>query len=132
MLELLAIPVLSGAAALYVGVKKRNVDEMVIQKVFKNLKVGAVEGKDFVYPKLIATEEMEYGVRYVYRVPLGLPKKALEPIEEILSSTLDRRVEVTFKKWLYVDIFSNDMPTKVLYKDVPSKEGWVIPLGLNE
>jgi DNA segregation ATPase FtsK/SpoIIIE, S-DNA-T family len=132
MLELLAIPVLSGAAALYVGVKKRNVDEMAIRKVFKNLKVGAVEGKDFVYPKLIAMEKKEYGVRYVYRVPLGLPKKALEPIEEILSSTLDRRVEVTFKKWLYVDIFSNDMPTKVLYKDVPSKEGWVIPLGLNE
>jgi DNA segregation ATPase FtsK/SpoIIIE, S-DNA-T family len=132
MLELLAIPVLSGAVALYVGVKKRNVDEMAIRNVFKNLKVGAVEGKDFVYPKLIAMDKKEYGVRYVYRVPLGLPKKALEPIEEILSSTLDRRVEVTFKKWLYVDIFSNDMPTKVLYKDVPSKEGWVIPLGLNE
>jgi DNA segregation ATPase FtsK/SpoIIIE, S-DNA-T family len=132
LLELLAIPVLSGVAALYVGVKKRNVDEMAIRKVFKNLKVGAMEGKDFVYPKLIVMEKKEYGVRYVYRVPLGLPKKALEPIEEILSSTLDRRIEVTFKKWLYVDIFSNDMPTKVLYKDVPSKEGWVVPLGLNE
>jgi DNA segregation ATPase FtsK/SpoIIIE, S-DNA-T family len=132
MFELLAIPVLSGAAALYVGVKKRNVDEMAIRKVFKNLKVGAVEGKDFVYPKLIAMERKDYGVRYVYRVPLGLPKKALEPIEEILASTLDRPVEVMFKKWLYIDVFNNDIPEKVLYSDVPNMAGWVVPLGFNE
>ncbi|EZP74984.1 DNA translocase FtsK [Parageobacillus genomosp. 1] len=132
MLELLAIPVLSGAAALYVGAKKRNVDEMVIQKVFKNLKVGAVEGKDFVYPKLIAMEKKEYGARYVYRVPLGLPKKVLEPVEEILAATLDRPVEVTFKKWLYIDVFKNDIPEKVLYNDVPNMPGWVVPLGFNE
>ncbi|KXG09969.1 DNA translocase FtsK [Anoxybacillus sp. P3H1B] len=132
MLELLAIPVLSGASALYVGMKKRDVDEMAIRKVFKNLKVGAVEGKDFVYPKLIATEQKDYGVRYVYRVPLGLPKKVLEPIEEILSSTLDKPVEVTFKKWLYIDVFHNDIPKKVLYRDVPDMAGWVVPLGFNE
>jgi DNA segregation ATPase FtsK/SpoIIIE, S-DNA-T family len=132
MLELLAIPVLSGVAALYVGVKKRNVDEMAIQKVFKNLKVGALEGKDFVYPKLLATEQKDYGVRYVYRVPLGLPKKVLEPIEEVLASTLDKPVEVAFKKWLYIDVFSNDIPKKVLYRDAPSRQGWVVPLGQNE
>jgi DNA segregation ATPase FtsK/SpoIIIE, S-DNA-T family len=132
MFELLAIPVLAGSAALYVGVKKRNVDEMTMRKVFKNLKVGAVEGKDFVYPKLIATEQKDYGVRYVYRVPLGLPKKVLDPIEEIVSSTLDKPVEVTFKKWLYIDVFHSEIPKKVLYRDVPDMAGWVVPLGLNE
>jgi DNA segregation ATPase FtsK/SpoIIIE, S-DNA-T family len=132
MFELLSIPVLSGAAALYAGMKKRDVDEMAIQKVFKNLKVGAAEGKDFVYPKLIATEQKDYGVRYVYRVPLGLPKKVLEPIEEILSSTLDRPVEISFKKWLYIDVFNNDIPKKVLYSEVPDMKGWVVPLGFNE
>jgi DNA segregation ATPase FtsK/SpoIIIE, S-DNA-T family len=132
LLELLAIPVLSGSAALYVGVKKRNVDEMVIRKVFKNLKVGAVEGKDFVYPKLIATESKDSYTRYVYHVPLGLPKKVLEPIEEILAATLDRPVEVTFKKWLYIDVFQNDIPEKVLYSEVPDMKGWVVPLGFNE
>jgi DNA segregation ATPase FtsK/SpoIIIE, S-DNA-T family len=132
LLELLAIPVLSGAAALYVGVKKRNVDEIVIRKVFKNLKVGAVEGKEFVYPKLVATEQKDYCVRYVYRVPLGLPKKALEPVEEILAATMDRPVEVTFKKWLYIDVFHSEIPKKVLYRDVPDMKGWVVPLGFNE
>jgi S-DNA-T family DNA segregation ATPase FtsK/SpoIIIE len=132
LLELLVIPVLSGVAALYIGVKKRNIDEMVIRKVFKNLKVGAMEGKDFIYPKLIATEKKDYGVRYVYRVPLGLPKKLIEPIEEILASTLDRPVEVTFKKWLYIDIFHSEIPKKVLYREAPDMTGWVVPLGLNE
>ncbi|WP_240371669.1 FtsK/SpoIIIE domain-containing protein [Anoxybacteroides rupiense] len=132
MFELLAIPVLSGAAALYVGMRKRDVDQISIQKVFKNLKVGAVEGKDFVYPKLIATEKKDSHTRYIYRVPLGLPKKVLEPIQEILSSTLDKPVEVTFKKWLYIDVFNNEIPKKVLYSDAPDKSGWVIPLGFNE
>jgi DNA segregation ATPase FtsK/SpoIIIE, S-DNA-T family len=132
LLELLAIPVLSGAVALYAGMKNKNKEAMTIQKVFRNLKVGAIEGKDFVYPKLVATEQKDYCVRYVYRVPLGLPKKALEPVEEILAATLDRPVEVTFKKWLYIDVFHSEIPKKVLYREVPDMKGWAVPLGFNE
>lgn len=132
MLELLGIPFLAGSVAIAAGIKNKKKEEMTIQKVFKNLKVGAMEGKDFVYPKLVTTEQKDYGMRYVYRVPLGLPKKVLEPIEEILSSTLDKPVEVTFKKWLYIDVFHSEIPKKVLYRDVPSQQGWVVPLGRNE
>jgi S-DNA-T family DNA segregation ATPase FtsK/SpoIIIE len=132
MLELLAIPVLAGSAAILAGVKNKHKEERMIDTVFRNLKVGAVEGKEFVYPKLVATEQKDYCMRYVYRVPLGLPKKALEPVEEILAATLDRSVEVTFKKWLYIDVFNNDIPEKVLYSDAPNMAGWVVPLGLNE
>ncbi|MGG3920670.1 FtsK/SpoIIIE domain-containing protein [Geobacillus thermodenitrificans] len=56
----------------------------------------------------------------------------IEPIQEVLSATLGRYVEVTFKKWLYIDVFHYEMPNKVLYKDVPDRDGWVIPLGFNE
>jgi S-DNA-T family DNA segregation ATPase FtsK/SpoIIIE len=132
MFELLAIPVLAGSAAILAGVKNKQKEERRIDTVFRNLKVGAVEGKEFVYPKLVATEQKDYCVRYVYRVPLGLPKKALEPVEEILVATLDRPVEVTFKKWLYIDVFNNDIPEKVMYSDVPNMAGWVVPLGCNE
>jgi DNA segregation ATPase FtsK/SpoIIIE, S-DNA-T family len=132
MLELLAIPVLAGSAAILSGVKNKQKEERVIDKVFRNLKVGAVEGKEFVYPKLVATEQKDYCVRYVYRIPLGLPKKALEPVEEILAITLDRPVEVTFKKWLYIDIFNNDIPAKVPYREAPDMKGLVVPLGRNE
>ncbi|WP_286170425.1 FtsK/SpoIIIE domain-containing protein [Geobacillus sp. AYS3] len=132
LFELLAIPVLAGSAAILSGVKNKQKEERVIDTVFRNLKVGAVEGKEFVYPKLVATEQKDYCVRYVYRVPLGLPKKALEPVEEILAATLDRPVEVTFKKWLYIDVFQNDIPEKVLYSEVPDMKGWVVPLGFNE
>jgi DNA segregation ATPase FtsK/SpoIIIE, S-DNA-T family len=132
LFELLAIPVLAGSAAILSGVKNKQKEERVIDTVFRNLKVGAVEGKEFVYPKLVATEQKEYCVRYVYRVPLGLPKKALEPVEEILAATLDRPVEVTFKKWLYIDVFHSEIPKKVLYHEVPDMKGWVVPLGRNE
>ncbi|NUK31003.1 cell division protein FtsK [Parageobacillus sp. VR-IP] len=132
MFELLAIPVLAGSAAILSGVKNKQKEKRVIDTVFRNLKVGAVEGKEFVYPKLVATEQKDYCVRYVYRVPLGLPKKALEPVEEILAATLDRPVEVTFKKWLCIDIFNNDIPAKVPYSEAPDMKGWVVPLGCNE
>lgn len=132
MLELAIIPVLTGATALYLGMKNIDKDEKTIQKVFKNLKIGAYERNEFSYPKLIATEKKHDRTRYVYRVPLGLTKKAIEPIEEVLSATLDRYVEVTFKKWLYIDVFANETPKKILYRDVPDVKGWSVPLGYNE
>jgi DNA segregation ATPase FtsK/SpoIIIE, S-DNA-T family len=132
MWEILAIPVLSGAAALLVGTKKQDKDEADIQKVFKNLKVGAIEGNDFVYPKRIKKETYEHFTRYVYRIPIGLPEKVLEPIQQILSATLDKPVEVTFKKRLYIDVYQAEIPEKVLYSEVPDMEGWVVPLGKNE
>ncbi|ACJ33065.1 FtsK/SpoIIIE domain-containing protein [Anoxybacillus flavithermus] len=132
MLELAIIPVLTGAAALYLGMKNIDKDEKTIQKVFKNLKIGAYEKNEFSYPKLIATEKKPDRTRYVYRVPLGLTKKVIEPIQEVLKVTVDRPVEVTFKKWLYIEIFHNEMPKKVAYSSAPHEKGWVIPLGLNE
>lgn len=132
MLELAIIPVLTGAAALYLGMKNNDKDEKTIQKVFKNLKIGAYEKNEFSYPKLIATEKKPDRTRYVYRVPLGLTKKVIEPIQEVLKATIDRPVEVTFKKWLYIEIFHNEIPKKVAYSSVPNEKGWVIPLGCNE
>lgn len=132
MFDILLIPALSGAVALAIGIKSRNKEEMAIRKVFRNLKVGAMEGKDFTFPKLVATEKKSDRTRYVYRVPLGLTKKALEPVKEVLEATLDRPVEVKFKKWLYIEVFHNEIPKKVAYSSAPHEKGWVIPLGCNE
>lgn len=132
MLELAIIPVLTGATALYLGMKNIDKDEKTIQKVFKNLKIGAYERNEFSYPELISTEKKHDRTRYVYRVPLGLTKKTLEPVKEVLEATLDRYVEVTFKKWLYIEIFHNEIPKKVAYSSAPHEKGWVVPLGCNE
>jgi DNA segregation ATPase FtsK/SpoIIIE, S-DNA-T family len=132
MWELFAIPLVSSAAALWIGTRKNDRNRAAIEKVFKNMKVGAIEGKDFVYPKLVKKEQHEHFDRYTYRVPVGLPSKVLEPLQEIISATLDVPVEVTFKKWLYVDVFRSNIPDFVRYEDAPDREGWVVPLGVNE
>jgi S-DNA-T family DNA segregation ATPase FtsK/SpoIIIE len=132
MWELFAIPLVSSAAALYVGTRKNDKNRMAIEKVFKNMKVGAIEGKEFVYPKLIKKEQHDNFDRYTYRVPVGLPSKVLEPLQEIISATLDTPVEVSFKKWLYVDVFHSTIPDFVRYEDAPDQDGWVVPLGKNE
>jgi DNA segregation ATPase FtsK/SpoIIIE, S-DNA-T family len=132
MWELFMIPLVSSAVALWAGTRKNDRNKTAIEKVFKNMKVGAIEGKDSVYPKLIKKEQHEHFDRYTYRVPVGLPSKVLEPLQEIISATLDTPVEVTFKKWLYVDVFRSTIPDFVPYKDVPDQKGWVVPLGVNE
>jgi S-DNA-T family DNA segregation ATPase FtsK/SpoIIIE len=132
MWELFAIPLISSAAALWIGTRKNDRNKAAIEKVFKNMKVGAIEGKDFVYPKLIKKEQHEHFDRYTYRVPVGLPSKVLEPLQEIIAATLDTPVEVSFKKWLYVDVFRSAIPDFVRYEDAPDQEGWVVPLGKNE
>jgi DNA segregation ATPase FtsK/SpoIIIE, S-DNA-T family len=132
MWELFMIPLVSSAAALWIGTRKNDRNKAAIEKVFKNMKVGAIEGKDFVYPKLVKKEQHEHFDRYTYRVPVGLPSKVLEPLQEIISATLDTPVEVTFKKWLYVDVFRSAIPDFVRYEDAPDRDGWVVPLGVNE
>jgi DNA segregation ATPase FtsK/SpoIIIE, S-DNA-T family len=132
MWELFTIPLVSSAVALWAGTRKNDKNKTAIEKVFKNMKVGAIEGKDFVYPKLVKKEQHEHFDRYTYRVPVGLPSKVLEPLQEIISATLDTPVEVTFKKWLYIDVFRSNIPDFVRYEDAPDRDGWVVPLGVNE
>jgi DNA segregation ATPase FtsK/SpoIIIE, S-DNA-T family len=132
MWELFAIPLVSSVAALWIGTRKNDRNKTAIEKVFKNMKVGAIEGKEFVYPKLVKKEQHEHFDRYTYRVPVGLPSKVLEPLQEIISATLDVPVEVSFKKWLYVDVFRTTIPDFVPYRDAPDQKGWVVPLGVNE
>ncbi|MGG3808584.1 FtsK/SpoIIIE domain-containing protein [Geobacillus thermodenitrificans] len=132
MLEFFLLPLAVGATAVVFGRKRQGDYERDIDNVFRYLKIGATVRNEHVYPKLVAKEKKELYSRYVYRVPLGLTKKVIEPIQEVLSATLGRYVEVTFKKWLYIDVFHYEMPNKVLYKNVPDRDGWVIPLGFNE
>ncbi|OQP13135.1 FtsK/SpoIIIE domain-containing protein [Geobacillus thermoleovorans] len=132
MLEFFLLPLTVGAAAVAFGRRRQGDYERDIETAFKHLKVGTTVRGEHVYPKLVAKEKKDLYTRYVYRVPLGLTKKTLEPVKEVLEATLDRYVEVTFKKWLYIDVFHHAMPGKVMYKDVPDQKGWVIPLGLNE
>jgi S-DNA-T family DNA segregation ATPase FtsK/SpoIIIE len=132
MWEIFAIPVISGAAAIYFGRSKKSEEQMVIQKVFKNLKIGAVEGKEFVYPKLVREIRTKKRTRLIYRSPLGLPDKTLMVLEDIIQTTLNRPVSVKFRKWLYIEIYHTKMPTKVKYEEAPSRKGWVVPLGMNE
>jgi DNA segregation ATPase FtsK/SpoIIIE, S-DNA-T family len=132
MWELFAIPLISSAAALYVGTRKNDRNKTTMDKIFKNMKIGGMEGNDFVYPKLIKKEQHDNFDRYTYRVPIGLSEETLESLQEIIFATLDTPVEITFKKWLFIDVYHHEIPQLVLYSDVPDKKGWVVPLGVNE
>lgn len=132
MLDFFLLPLTVGAAAVAFGRRRQGDYERDIETAFKHLKVGTTVRGEHVYPKLIDKDEKELYTRYVYQVPVGLTKKNLEPIQEVLQATLNKPIEVKFKKWLYIDIYHNETPEKVLYKDVPDRCGWVVPIGCNE
>lgn len=133
MLELLIPASICGIAVLF-GRKKKMQDKEKIELVFQNLGIGGKVGTDkqtFVYPKLQDTNPIENGTEYLYSTTIGLPDKALGPLKEVLSSTLNKPVKVAYKRLLSITVFDIEMPEIVPYADVPSKSGWVVPLGKN-
>lgn len=116
------------------GRKKKPTDKDQIELVFRNLGVGGKIGKEkqtFLFPKLVHEHSVENGKEYVYATTVGLPDKTLKPLKEILSSTLNKPLKLKYKKYLSITVYDIEMPEVVLYKDVPSKKGWVVPLGKN-
>lgn len=130
MFELL-LPVAVGGAALIFGRKKPMEDTALIELVFKNVGVGYKQDQEFIYPSLVDTDELENGKRYVYQTVVGLPEKVLAPLEALLSSTLNKPIKLKYEKYLYITVYSESMPTKVFYHEIPKEEGWVVPLGKN-
>jgi len=133
MIELLFPAAVCGLAVVF-GRKKKPTDKDQIDLVFRNLGVGGkigTEKQTFVFPKLINEHAIENGHEYVYGTTVGLPDKTLKPLKEVLSSTLNKPIKLKYKKYLTITVYDIEMPELVLYKDIPDKEGWVVPLGKN-
>ncbi|MGE7216565.1 FtsK/SpoIIIE domain-containing protein [Priestia koreensis] len=125
------IPAATLGAVLLFGRKEKSGDRETIQKVFENLKVGAYEGDDFRFPVYVDEDKKEHAITYIYKTVIGLPSKMLEPLEHILSASLDKEVAVSYNDALLIKVYHKSLASKVNYRNVPSVEGWKIPLGLD-
>jgi DNA segregation ATPase FtsK/SpoIIIE, S-DNA-T family len=131
MWELIAIPALTGAVALWFGKNTSSEEHQVVQKIFEQYHISIKNGKDNQYPQLVRECKSTKQIKLIYRTPLALEEKTLRTLQQILSVTLNQEVNVSFKKWLIIDISKNKMPSYVSYQEVPYRKGWVVPLGKN-
>ncbi|MFP3727383.1 FtsK/SpoIIIE domain-containing protein [Priestia filamentosa] len=131
MWELMTIPLLTGAAALWFGKNTFSEEQRIVQQIFKQYHIYIKDGKDTRYPQLVRECKSTKQIKLIYRIPLALEEKNLRSLQQILSVTLDQEVNVSFKKWLIIDISKDKMPSYVSYQDVPYRKGWMVPLGRN-
>ncbi|MFP3728024.1 FtsK/SpoIIIE domain-containing protein [Priestia filamentosa] len=131
MWELMAIPVLTSAVALWFGRNTSSEEHQVIQQVFEHYHIHVKDGKNNRYPQLVREYKSTKRIKLIYRTPLALEEKTLRTLQQVLSVTLDQEVNVSFKKWLIIEIAKHKMPSYVSYQEVPHRKGWMVPLGKN-
>jgi S-DNA-T family DNA segregation ATPase FtsK/SpoIIIE len=131
MWELMAIPVLTSAAALWFGRNTSSEEHRIVQQTFEHYHIHVKDGKNNRYPQLVRECKSTKQIKLIYRTPLALEEKTLRTLQQILSVTLDQEVNVSFKKWLIIEISKNKMPSYVSYQGVPYRKGWMVPLGKN-
>jgi DNA segregation ATPase FtsK/SpoIIIE, S-DNA-T family len=146
MLEWALVPTLIAVAAL--TPKGKPNDKKKTQTIFENTKYGIPNKQgQLQVPKYkkklpIMDGDKEIGTRYLYTIPLGLPATKIADMEKqvgFFSDGLNRPVMVEFKrenpeleltpKYLTISVFNQDIPSLYPYAQVPSMEGWLIPLG---
>jgi DNA segregation ATPase FtsK/SpoIIIE, S-DNA-T family len=131
MWELMAIPVLTSAAALWFGRNTSSEEQRIVQQIFEHYHIHVKDGKNSRYPQLVRECKSSKQIKLIYRTPLALEEKTLRTLQQILSVTLDQEVNVSFKKWLIIEILKHKMPSYVSYQEAPYRKGWMVPLGKN-
>ncbi|MGG0383016.1 FtsK/SpoIIIE domain-containing protein [Priestia filamentosa] len=131
MWELMAIPIVTSAAALWFGRNTSSEEHQTVQRIFEQYHVCIKEGKNNRYPQLVRECKSTKQIKLIYRTPLALEEKTLRTLQQVLSVTLDQEVNVSFKKWLIIEISKDKMPSYVSYQEVPYRKGWMVPLGKN-
>lgn len=130
MLEWVPLIIVGGAiipSALPLNEKKR------IIQVFENtdfcIKRPPENKKE--YPMFIRKTENETAKVYYFQLPLGLDLADHPKLVDRLSHSLNRNIEIMGDSVLQVWIYKHSLPKYWKYEDVPSVEGWQVPIGKN-
>lgn len=113
-------------------------DKKKIEKIFEYTRTWVTtEGGQIKKPKYYRKEAIDdIGMKYVYRLPLGLPYKKLEILNDnigVFKDGLHKNVELEFDGgMLHVNVYDNDLPTKYHYREILKEikdNSWEIPIG---
>jgi len=104
-------------------------DRKKIEKIFEYAKVWVVsESGDKKKCKFVDKNDLadDVGVVYIYRLPLGMPYKKLEYLNDnigVFKDGLNKNVELEYKNGLlFVYVYEKDLPEKYNFKEVFKSE----------
>lgn len=109
-------------------------DKKKIEKIFEYTKTWVTtQGNEIKKPQFVRKAAIgDVGSDYVYRLPLGLPYKKLEYLNEnvgVFEDGLHKNVEFEFDGgMMHVSVYETDLPKLWDYAD-DKMDGWNVPIG---
>ncbi|AQY38493.1 FtsK/SpoIIIE domain-containing protein [Bacillus thuringiensis] len=132
MLELLLIPAVSlGYALLNDSLKGKEDDRKKIQVFFEVSGIAIRKDEKLHYPVFLERKEDDRSTTYVYKLPLGMPSKLIQKVEDVVSEGLNKPVRIKYDNYkIMIRVFSKRIPQKWCWDEGLVKKGeWQVPMG---
>lgn len=132
MLELLSVPVAGLIFAIFGDRFKSKDDDLKKIQVFFEVSGIAIRREDRLqYPFFLEQKKDDRSTTYVYRLPVGMPSKIIQKVEDVVAEGLNKPVRIDYDNYkLIIRVFYRDIPTKWSWSaDLISQGIWRVPMG---
>ncbi|MCP8970587.1 FtsK/SpoIIIE domain-containing protein [Ectobacillus ponti] len=132
MFELLLVPAAALVLAMHGDKLKKKQDDKEKIKVFFEVAGIAIKRDDKLqYPTWEETKRDDRSTTYVYKLPLGMPSKVIQKVEEIVGEGLGKPVKITYDNYLLrIRVFSRHIPERWNWTPELVEPGkWRVPMG---
>ncbi|MGE1032756.1 FtsK/SpoIIIE domain-containing protein [Bacillus sp. GKis3/1] len=134
MIELLLVPAAGLTVALFgEKFKSKNDDKRKIQVFFEVAGIAIKRNNEekLQYPKFQKQIDDDRSTTYVYTLPLGMPSKIVQKVEDVVSEGLNKPVRIQYDNYkLNIRVFRREIPKNWSWSmDLVTKGKWRIPVG---
>lgn len=134
MLELLVVPTAALTYALVSDKFKRKDDDKRKIHVFFEVSGIAIKRNNeekLQYPKFQKQIDDDRSTTYVYTLPLGMPSKIIQKVEDVVSEGLNKPVRIQYDNYkLNIRVFHREIPKKWNWSmELIEKGKWRVPMG---
>ncbi|MEC0900959.1 MULTISPECIES: FtsK/SpoIIIE domain-containing protein [Bacillus] len=134
MIELLLVPVTGLTVALFgEKFKSKNDDKRKIQVFFEVAGIAIKRNNEekLQYPKFQKQIDDDRSTTYVYTLPLGMPSKIIQKVEDVVSEGLNKPVRIQYDNYkLNIRVFHREIPKKWNWSTGLIEKGkWRVPMG---
>lgn len=132
MLELLIVPTAALTYTLVSDKFKRKDDDKKKIQVFFEVSGIAIKREDKLhYPKFQIQVDDDRSTTYVYTLPVGMPSKIIQKVEDVVSEGLNKPVRIHYDNYkLSIRVFHREIPKKWNWSTgLVMKGKWRVPMG---
>lgn len=134
MIELLLVPTAGLMVALFgEKFKSKNDDKRKIQVFFEvaGIAIKRTNEEKLQYPNFQKQIDDDRSTTYVYTLPLGMPSKIIQKVEDVVSEGLNKPVRIQYDNYkLNIRVFRREIPKNWSWSmNLVTKGKWLVPVG---